>query len=144
LDTSNDWYSDMGRGESVREIKFRAWENDKMYYQVRCGGMFNGIPTAPTVWNDEKGDWLNLTGQPYTKVMQYTGLKDKNGKEGYHKDIWAFLNVLYTVEWDDVRAFFYLKHLSKRATIDDHIEMEYFGDGYIVGNMYEGLKEKAE
>lgn len=70
-----------------REIKFRAWEDNKMYYQVRCGGMFDGIPTAPDVWDEGAGDWSNLTGQPYTKVMQYTGLKDKNGKEIYEGDI---------------------------------------------------------
>lgn len=67
----------------MREFKFRAWENGKMYYQVRCGGVFDGIPTAPTVWNDNEGDWLNLTGQPHTVIMQYTGLKDCNGNEIY-------------------------------------------------------------
>jgi len=69
----------------MREIKFRAWENGTMYYQVRCGGVFDGMPTAPTCWDGN--DWMNLTGQPHTKVMQYTGLRDKNGVEIYEGDI---------------------------------------------------------
>jgi hypothetical protein len=92
----------------MKEIKFRAWENGKMYYQVRCGGMFDGIPTAPTVWNDEQGDWLNLTGQPYTKVMQYTG-RELMGQEVYEGDILEdyISGKRYEVVWDDYGMFLY-------------------------------------
>lgn len=71
----------------MREFKFRAWENGVMYYQVRCGGVFDGIPTAPTCWNENEGNWFNLTGQPHTAIMQYIGTVDRNDKPIFDGDI---------------------------------------------------------
>lgn len=53
-----------------REIKFRAWDKEKMNY-------FDLVDT-----------WYNATNfDRKSEIMQYTGLKDKNGKEIYEKDI---------------------------------------------------------
>ena len=59
-----------------REIKFRAWNN-------RIKEMF---PLCPNEWN------LGCLNQneDFWFVMQYTGLKDKNGKEIYEGDIIDF------------------------------------------------------
>jgi uncharacterized phage protein (TIGR01671 family) len=63
----------------MREIKFRAWHE----------GYTHPMSTEPQMLYDENsGDclvWKNLE-QPLT-IMQYTGLKDKNGKEIYEGDI---------------------------------------------------------
>ena len=67
----------------TREIKFRAWDKDKK--RMREVTEIN--------WYDEymlvdetpmSGDRLPIEGIP---LMQYTGLKDKNGKEIYEGDI---------------------------------------------------------
>lgn len=64
-----------------REIKFRAWlENKKeMYYQYdNTASAMNGLSRFAEVVGSQVG---------YTpEVMQYTGLKNKNGKEIYEKD----------------------------------------------------------
>ena len=56
-----------------REIKFRVWLNNQMCYPGNeiAEIYFDGNP------------WDNSSGI----LMQYTGLKDKNGKEVYEGDI---------------------------------------------------------
>ncbi len=56
-----------------REIKFRAWQEDTMLYQV-SSGVYGTRRYFSTLYED-------------CKLMQYTGLKDKNGKEIYEGDI---------------------------------------------------------
>ena len=56
----------------MREIKFRAWGGKNMDY-------FD----LPDLAKHSEGDWW-YDNDP---VMQYTGLKDKNGKEIYEGDV---------------------------------------------------------
>lgn len=54
-----------------REIKFRAWDGDTMF----VFSLENMVDEARWI---KQHDW---------KVMQYTGLKDRNGKEMWEGDI---------------------------------------------------------
>ena len=64
----------------MREIKFRVWDNNIMYYNVMVGNP----PVNPSVYVEGHG-WSECTEDAI--LMQYTGLKDVNGKEIYEGDI---------------------------------------------------------
>jgi len=69
-----------------REIKFRAWNipDKMMYYGVQNGLFF--------------GTLLKDSG---SVVMQYTGVKDKNGKEIYENDIIKYTQRYFNTEKTD-------------------------------------------
>ena len=113
-------------GESiVREIKFRAWDKFRkiMIYQI----------DRPLEFLKELSTWSYVPD-----IMQYTGLKDKNGKEIYEGDI-VYCNQCNKnsiVEWTSNSAMFDLHrpNVHDSYTVDSQLHE-------VVGNIYVTTKE---
>lgn len=104
-----------------REIKFRAWDENQKYMA------YQGAPDLETIQS-----FIFHFGEDI--LMQFTGLKDKNGKEIYEGDILRHnhSNIgLYTVvKYDDECAGFNICYGIVKWGMTSQ-------DIVIIGNIYE-------
>lgn len=125
-----------------RKIQFRVWDGDEMIYLQ---------PTGIQKFAFENGDVMSFSDEGYKEfyshecypsvkceypVMQFTGLKDKNGKEIYEGDICKWpSNHLSKIEWNNKRACFNAvgitqsRGVSRGGIVPTHIE--------VIGNIYQ-------
>jgi len=116
----------------MREIKFRAWNEARRE-------MSDNVQDSPFF-----GEILNSTDN---EVMQFTGLKDKNGKEIYEGDIvkYEFSHPLHVV-WLDAGWGVRWQDIGNTEEQFINTEDEEFQYIEIIGNIYENpelLKESV-
>ena len=125
----------------MRKIKFRAWDKKRELWLWANGALGKHFTSG-----NQYGGWeLNIN--PNVILMQFTGLKDKNGKEIYEGDILRLpinkkrfmidpkiYGQNYIIQWQELRGCFQLKHATRDLDyhgFDKEEAME------VIGNIYE-------
>ncbi|MFA6152930.1 MAG: YopX family protein [Chitinophagaceae bacterium] len=136
----------------MREIKFRGWHTKKQKMFSAENMAIDQLTLLPT------GEFINVSGMDtklshvFTKnefvPLQYTGLKDKNGKEIYEGDIVKSIynprNEYYTkkenmmiVEYDICNPCFVLIDIKNKNIMEYDFVCCNMRSNEVIGNIYE-------
>lgn len=131
----------------MREIKFRAWDKNQKRMLLRALPTFNG--GIEWVGYLGHGGGYDCTSTEY-ELMQFTGIKDKNGREIYEGDIiigtgYPYFddgerNYIAVVEWDEYDSGFVpiLRCVNnKKRGISSGCPHDWRDKFEVIGNIYE-------
>lgn len=130
----------------MREIKFRVWDK-KTKNMIEAGSLFNLV-----IYSGDIDCGFHLDNEEGTiiegdyELMQFTGLKDKNGREIYEGDLFQEppgdfepRQVLEAFWDEDLNGF------AMRSTDEDHLYQTPLSERYeVIGNIWKNpglLKE---
>ena len=131
----------------MREIKFRVFIDYKIFYQDKYDEYGDNLTSIDickktiTITGFHNYENVYRFEDEKVKLMQYTGVKDKNGKEIYEGDIVKIIKlegygeyceqVEYTGRIECYISEFRIQPLNLRLSDESTVEIE------IIGNIYE-------
>ena len=122
-----------------REIKFRAWEEECNFMNDQVRIIVNPFGCGETYYQvTDSTNWIDV---PRHHVMQWTGLKDKNGVEIYERDI---VNIIWCGIDGEINNNRMLVKNIFDYTIEEATLINYAEEIEVIGNIYENpelLKE---
>jgi len=121
----------------MREIKFRVWDKGlkQMIYLSEPEVVNDDFSAIVFKLRDYFASAFSSDKMEDLELMQYTGLKDKNGREIYEGDIVTMIDefrripVLGVVRWDKKNCAFVLSESYSSHLLNETIE--------VLGNIYE-------
>lgn len=132
----------------TREIKFRVWNGIEMVHDITTGkfGTFYVNPDNNGIDRNDSASMTQLnTKYPDTvPVMQWTGLKDKNGRDIYEGDIYEMYGHNYKIVFDN--GAFCITGVKRHATTpinwkpeteDDCMIEDFASKMEIIGNIHQ-------
>lgn len=127
----------------MREIKFRVWDGKKLFQPNQIDNINfrdDGSPFRAWTYNKE---YILLDYK--TVILQYTGLKDKNGVEIYEADILKCTTRNgnnapnnFQVLWDSRTASFVMTSINEGETLTLPLGSgAFYKHKEVIGNIYE-------
>lgn len=125
----------------MREIKFRAWDKKERRFLNEDEFVIDNNGKV-YLWNENN----TLSFIYNIELMQYTGLKDKNGKEIYEGDVVAYdlgfddeKTENYKIIFDNKQCAYFMFPLNDKSRLR-HFTYSAKNDCEVIGNIYENTE----